>query len=76
MTNPFDDADGVFLVLTNTEGQHSLWPQFAAIPPGWVTVFGPQSRQACLDYVETHWTDLCPRSLLADPTAANVDPAS
>jgi MbtH protein len=35
VTNPFDDADGTFLVLINDERQHSLWPSFAAIPNGW-----------------------------------------
>jgi MbtH protein len=35
MANPFDDNDGTFLVLVNAEGQHSLWPSFAPVPPGW-----------------------------------------
>jgi MbtH protein len=65
MTNPFDDEDGVFLVLVNAEGQHSIWPQFATIPAGWNCVFGPNSRQSCLDFVETNWTDMRPRSLIA-----------
>jgi len=26
-------------------------------------VFGPASRQEALDYVDTHWTDLRPKSL-------------
>ena len=65
MTNPFDDNDGVFLVLVNDEGQHSLWPQFAATPAGWAQMFGPETRQACLDYVEKNWTDMRPKSLIA-----------
>jgi MbtH protein len=63
VTNPFDDPDGVFLVLVNDEHQHSLWPSFAEVPEGWRTVHGPESRQSCLDYVETNWTDMRPRSL-------------
>ncbi|MFE0916413.1 MbtH family protein [Streptomyces nigra] len=63
-TNPFDDDEGRFLVLVNDEGQHSLWPSFAEVPGGWVVVFGEDSRQACLDYVDAHWTDLRPRSLV------------
>lgn len=63
MSNPFDDPDGRFLVLVNDELQHSLWPSFAAVPAGWTQVFGEDSRQACLAYVETHWTDLRPQSL-------------
>lgn len=64
MSNPFDDADGTFLVLVNDENQHSLWPQFAEVPAGWRTVHGPAARQECLDYVETNWTDMRPASLI------------
>ncbi|HEX8767445.1 MAG TPA: MbtH family NRPS accessory protein, partial [Jatrophihabitans sp.] len=42
-----------------------LWPTFVDVPQGWRTVFGPDSRSACLAYVETHWTDLRPASLIA-----------
>lgn len=62
-TNPFDDNEGRFLVLVNEEGQHSLWPSFAEVPGGWTTVLEENSRDVCLDYIETHWTDLRPRSL-------------
>ncbi|MFJ8854057.1 MbtH family protein [Streptomyces sp. NPDC102437] len=64
-TNPFDDPEGRFLVLVNDEGQHSLWPSFAEVPGGWTIALDENSRDACLDYVETHWTDLRPRSLAA-----------
>ncbi|MEO5878261.1 MAG: MbtH family protein [Streptosporangiaceae bacterium] len=63
MTNPFDDADGVFLVLVNAEGQHSLWPEFAEVPGGWTVVHGPAAHGESLDYVEQAWTDLRPVSL-------------
>lgn len=63
--NPFDDPDSTFTVLVNDEGQHCLWPQFADVPAGWTIAHGPAGRGACLDYVETHWTDLRPRSLAA-----------
>ncbi|MFB6721141.1 MbtH family protein [Kribbella sp. NPDC056345] len=66
MSNPFDDAEGSFLVLVNDENQHSLWPEFAPVPAGWRNVFGPTGRQACLDYIETNWTDLRPASLVAE----------
>lgn len=62
-TNPFDDNDGRFFVLINDEEQHSLWPTFAPVPAGWRVVFGADARQPCLDYVETHWTDIRPASL-------------
>jgi uncharacterized protein YbdZ (MbtH family) len=63
--NPFDDPDAMFRVLVNDEEQHSLWPDFVPVPTGWRTVFGPDGRDACLDHVERHWTDLRPRSLRA-----------
>ena len=62
--NLFDDAEGSFLVLTNAEGQHSLWPQAIAVPEGWTVVFGSAPRQDCLDYVEANWTDMRPKSLI------------
>lgn len=64
MSNPFEDANGTFLVLVNDENQHSLWPEFAEIPPGWRSVHGPAVRQACLEYIETNWTDMRPASLI------------
>ncbi|MBD0843376.1 MULTISPECIES: MbtH family protein [unclassified Streptomyces] len=62
-SNPFDDADGQFLVLVNDEGQHSLWPAAAAVPDGWHTALERTDRAACQAYIEANWTDLRPRSL-------------
>lgn len=64
MTNPFDDEDGRFLVLVNSEGQHSLWPTFADVPSGWTVALPETDRAAALAYVEQHWTDMRPRSLV------------
>ncbi|MEZ7004819.1 MbtH family protein [Streptomyces sp. SCSIO 75703] len=72
MTNPFEDEDGVYLVLANDEDQHSLWPAFADVPAGWTVVHGEDTRAACLEYVERNWTDLRPRSLRE---SAAADPA-
>jgi MbtH protein len=63
-SNPFEDPDGVYTVLVNDEGQHSLWPEFVDVPAGWKVVHGPTGRQDCLDYIETNWTDLRPKSLI------------
>jgi uncharacterized protein YbdZ (MbtH family) len=63
MSNPFEDTEGRFFVLVNDEEQHSLWPSFADVPAGWRPVFGEDTREACLAYVETTWTDLRPKSL-------------
>lgn len=67
-SNPFDDPDGQFKVLVNGEGQHSLWPDFVEVPPGWDVVHA-HGRQDCLDYIEQHWTDMRPKSLVAAMTA-------
>ncbi|AJC52666.1 hypothetical protein GZL_00058 [Streptomyces sp. 769] len=65
MTHPFDDPDGVYQVLVNEEQQQSLWPRDVRAPAGWSPVFGPDTRDACVDYVESHWLDLRPASTRA-----------
>lgn len=70
MTNPFEDAEGSYLVLVNEENQHSLWPSFVDVPAGWTTAHGADTRSACLEYIERTWTDLRPRSLVARMAAA------
>jgi uncharacterized protein YbdZ (MbtH family) len=64
-TNPFDDENGTFYALVNDEGQYSLWPTFVPVPAGWTVQHGPDTRRACLDHIETNWTDLRPKSLIA-----------
>jgi MbtH protein len=64
MTNPFDDENGVFHVLINDEGQHSLWPVFADVPTGWSIVLPSTDRQSCVNYVNEQWTDMRPKSLI------------
>jgi MbtH protein len=70
LTNPFEDEDGEYLVLVNDENQHSLWPTSIGVPAGWRVTYGPAARPDCLDYIETHWTDMRPASLVA---AINAD---
>lgn len=64
MSNPFENPDGRYLVLVNDEGQHSLWPAFAEVPAGWTPRLAETDRQTCLDYIEEHWTDMRPLSLV------------
>lgn len=66
MTNPFEDENGVFHVLVNEEGQHSLWPSFVPVPQGWTIVHESASRTACLDYINKNWTDMRPKSLIEE----------
>jgi uncharacterized protein YbdZ (MbtH family) len=60
--NLFDDDSRDFVVLINDEEQHSLWPVSADIPAGWRRIYGEASRAECLDYVESTWTDIRPKS--------------
>ncbi|AVX37470.1 MbtH family NRPS accessory protein [Yersinia massiliensis] len=62
--NPFDNEELPFLVLINAQQQYSLWPQITAIPAGWTSVYGPQSRADCVKYLEANWTDMRPASLI------------
>jgi len=73
MTHPLEALSGSFCVLVNEEGQYSLWPDSLEVPAGWNRVHGPAPLEACRDYVEIHWTDMRPRSLIR---AMEADPAS
>jgi MbtH protein len=60
VSNPFDDQGGAFVVLTNDQGQYSLWPAVADVPAGWVVASQQNSRQASLEYINQNWTDMRP----------------
>jgi len=64
MSNPFEREDIRYFVLVNDEGQHSLWPEIVDVPSGWRKVFGAETRDACLSYVEQSWPDIRPTSLI------------
>ncbi len=64
MTNPFEDENGVYHVLVNDEGQHSLWPTFIDVPNGWTIVHKADNRAACLEFINRNWTDMRPSSLI------------
>ncbi|MEO3849883.1 MbtH family protein [Streptomyces sp. B8F3] len=66
MDNPFDDAQGTFVVLRNDEQQYSLWPDFVPVPMGWEVVNGPGPRPEMVTFIEESWIDMRPASLLSD----------
>lgn len=75
-SNPFDDQDGRFYVLVNTEEQYSLWPTFAEVPAGWRTIFGGPDgtdRDSALQFVEENWTDMRPLSLREQMERSTAD---
>ncbi len=67
MSNPFERDDIRYRVLVNDEGQHSLWPELISVPAGWRQVYGEDSRDACLRYIEESWSDIRPASLVERP---------
>ncbi|GLQ87662.1 MbtH family protein [Dyella flagellata] len=71
MTNPFEDKDGIFIVLINDEGQYSLWPNFCQVPEGWSVKFGPDRKEACSEYIENNWLDMRPTSLIREMESAS-----
>ena len=52
-----------YFVVVNDEEQYSVWPTFKAIPAGWRQVGTKGSKQQCLDYIESVWTDITPKSV-------------
>ncbi|MDB0571784.1 MbtH family protein [Ralstonia solanacearum] len=65
MTTPTIEPVQACLVLRNAEEQYSLWPAGIEVPAGWSVVHSAESREAAIDYVEAHWTDMRPASLRA-----------
>ena len=49
-------------VVVNDEEQYSVWPDGRDIPAGWRATGFAGARQACLDHIDTVWTDMRPRS--------------
>jgi MbtH protein len=70
-SSPFDDADGVFLVLANDQDQYSLWPAFARIPAGWQVVYGPGSRSEALAAASCHPDGTVGTAALPSPGSEN-----
>jgi MbtH protein len=56
-------AESNCVVVVNEEEQYSLWPQGKSLPAGWEAVFGPCSRDECLQEIEQRWVDMRPKSL-------------
>ncbi|MEM9483659.1 MAG: MbtH family NRPS accessory protein [Cyanobacteria bacterium P01_F01_bin.116] len=53
----------LYRVVLNQEEQYSIWPIDRENPLGWKDAGKSGSRQECLDYIETIWTDMRPLSL-------------
>jgi MbtH protein len=76
MTNPFEDNDSTYIALVNDENQYSLWPETIEVPSGWQIAYSGGRRQDALAYIEEHWTDMRPRSLVVQMEANNKHPTT
>ncbi|MEU1879779.1 MbtH family protein [Streptosporangium sp. NPDC020072] len=63
MTNPFEEAEGTYLVLVNDGNRHSLWPFGPKVPAGRRVVLGTSPRAECLDHVEANGRGIRPASV-------------
>ncbi|HVR06987.1 MAG TPA: MbtH family NRPS accessory protein [Thermoanaerobaculia bacterium] len=52
----------VWDVVINAELQYSMWPGGTDLPAGWKRVGMKGTKEECLDYIKTHWTDMRPLS--------------
>ncbi len=52
-----------FRVVVNHEEQYSIWPTYKEIPLGWNDVGVSGSKEHCLAYIESVWTDIRPLSV-------------
>ncbi len=58
-----DETAPTFCVVINDEEQYSIWPTGSAPPAGWRDVGRSGTEDECLDFIQTVWTDMRPRSL-------------
>ena len=52
-----------FDVVINDEEQYSIWASSRPTPQGWRKVGKSGSKDECLEYIGTVWTDMRPASL-------------
>ena len=65
MTNPFEDENGVYHVLINDEGPAFPFGRASSKSSRAGPSFtNPASRAACLEFINQHWTDMRPKSLI------------
>ena len=63
MSTQNTQADALYEVVTNEEMQYSIWPTGKELPLGWQAAGFKGVKQACLDHINTVWTDMRPLSL-------------
>jgi MbtH protein len=53
----------VYNVVVNHEEQYSIWPDYRQVPEGWRRAGKTGTKQECLEFIKTIWTDMRPLSL-------------
>lgn len=65
----------LYRVVMNHEEQYSLLPSYIDNPAGWHDAGFSGEREACLEYISKHWTDMRPLSLRRHMAAQGEPPA-
>jgi MbtH protein len=63
----------MYKVVINHEEQYSIYPANRDNPPGWIDVGVSGTKEECLDYIETNWTDMRPKSIRDKSVNNNAD---
>jgi MbtH protein len=63
MASSSKEDDRLYKVVVNDEEQYSVWLADRPLPAGWRSLDQTGSMDACLDYIEKHWTDMRPLSV-------------
>jgi MbtH protein len=58
-----DEDTRTYLAVVNHEEQYSIWLADRPLPLGWQETGTKGTKQECLDYIGTVWTDMRPLSL-------------
>jgi MbtH protein len=61
--NEEDDPFDEYLAVVNDEEQYALWPAPLAIPGGWHEAGMRGTKDECLTFIGSVWTDMRPKSL-------------
>jgi MbtH protein len=75
--NQEQDENAIYKVVVNHEEQYSIWPAEREIPQGWREAGKTGSKQECLEFIETNWTDMRPLNLrnnIATPSSDMTRP--
>jgi MbtH protein len=70
-----EEPTRTYRVVVNAEEQYSLWRADKPLPNGWSALGKVGTKQECLAYIESAWTDMRPLSLRRQmsPATASAD---